>query len=246
VLDYREPLILEKFSSGNAAFARNWFYQVGQLNKDPLLAGKFGIAPLPGKNGIGVGTIGGWGLGINKNSTLRNRSMEFIMKAESLQQQHTMFLNQGFIPVLAEYLGNETNICNEYSRTFKYVKPCCYLNATDLLSQLNNGTCKNEPQGVCPLEGSKYGVDWGNYLVSRPSKPAGLKYPMISKIFYSTVTDILTKRIAPKEGVLNMECKMSKMLGKNVGRCIPCEISTPLIVKIDEGTNIILMCYSYL
>ena len=58
VLDYREPLVLETFSSGNAAFARNWFYQTAELNKDSFLAGKFGIAPLPGKNGTGVGALG--------------------------------------------------------------------------------------------------------------------------------------------------------------------------------------------
>ena len=40
VLDYREPMVLKTFSSGNAAFARNWFYQVAQLNKDSFLAGK--------------------------------------------------------------------------------------------------------------------------------------------------------------------------------------------------------------
>ena len=62
ILDYREPLVLKTFSSGNAAFARNWFYQTAQLNKDSFLAGKSGIAPLPAENGTGVGALGGWGL----------------------------------------------------------------------------------------------------------------------------------------------------------------------------------------
>ena len=35
---------------------------------------------------------------------MKNRSMEFIIKAESLLQQQNMFFNQGFAPVATEYL----------------------------------------------------------------------------------------------------------------------------------------------
>ena len=163
--------------------------------------------------------------------------MEFIIKAESLLQQQNMFFNQGFAPVAKEYLSNVTEICNEYSRKFKFVKPCCFVNTTELLSHIKNDTCKNEVTSVCPLNGMKDVVNLDSYLVSRPSKATGLKYADISKLFYSTVTDILTHNIAPKEGLIALECKLSKVLGKKARNCIPCSISMPSIVRVDKANK---------
>ena len=80
----------------------------------------------------------------------------------------------------------------------------------------------------------KYVSDLDNYLVTRPSKVTGSKYTDVSKLFYSTVTNILTHNVAPKEGLLALECQLSKVLGKETSNCIPCSISMPSIVRIEK------------
>ena len=60
---------------------------------------------------------------------------------------------------------------------------------------------------------------------------------IFQKLFYSTVTDILTHNIAPKEGLIALECKLSKVLGKKARNCIPCSISMPSIVRVDKANE---------
>ena len=44
----------------------------------------------------------------------------------------------------------------------------------------------------------------------------------------------MTHNIAPKEGLIALECKLSKVLGKETSNCIPCSISMPSIVRVDK------------
>jgi trehalose/maltose transport system substrate-binding protein len=68
------------FTSGQAAFLRNWPY-VYALAADPKnskIAGNFGVVALPHGGGESTGTVGGWQLGINGNSQLKEAAAAYV------------------------------------------------------------------------------------------------------------------------------------------------------------------------
>ena len=75
ILNYTEGETANAFVNGEAVFARNWPYQNGMIasGEHNVKMEQVGYAPLP--NG---GSVGGWLLGLNANSSNKEGAQEFI------------------------------------------------------------------------------------------------------------------------------------------------------------------------
>ncbi|HJV15812.1 MAG TPA: extracellular solute-binding protein [Bacillales bacterium] len=101
------------FEQGNAVFARNWPYQFGRIKGKEdgvtVTVDQVGIAPLP--NG---GSVGGWLLGVNKNSKHVDGAWEFIKFAAGEEGQKIMSTEGGYLPGFNALLdNNEVKSSNE-------------------------------------------------------------------------------------------------------------------------------------
>ncbi|MGH8899152.1 MAG: ABC transporter substrate-binding protein [Egibacteraceae bacterium] len=80
---------INAFQSGNAVFMRGWPYayrlMIGSDPRNPsVVAGKFGIAPLPTFTGEGTAsTLGGFNLAVSKFSTKTDLAKEFVRFAST-------------------------------------------------------------------------------------------------------------------------------------------------------------------
>ncbi len=97
ILNFTEGETHTNFEQGNAVFARNWPYQFGRIKGQEegvkVQVDQVGIAPLP--NG---GSVGGWLLGINKNSKNTDGAWEFISYAAGKEGQKIMSTEGGYLP----------------------------------------------------------------------------------------------------------------------------------------------------
>ncbi len=87
-LGYDETASLNAFEAGQLMFMRNWPYAdaiLGNLgtNKGSKVAGKYGIAPLPGLNGPGASSLGGHNNAISAYSKHPKTSLAFLKFIES-------------------------------------------------------------------------------------------------------------------------------------------------------------------
>lgn len=87
-LGYDETASLNAFEAGQLMFLRNWPYAdaiLGNLgtNKGSKVAGKFGVAPLPGLNGPGASSLGGHNNAISAYSKHPKSSLAFMKFIES-------------------------------------------------------------------------------------------------------------------------------------------------------------------
>lgn len=92
ILNYNEAETHNSFINGKSVFARNWPYQYAMLTES-VKPSQVGIAPLP--NGS---TVGGWVLGINKNSKNVAGAFEFIKYAAGWDGQMIMSRRGGHLP----------------------------------------------------------------------------------------------------------------------------------------------------
>ncbi len=108
-LGYQETQSLNTFEAGQLMFMRNWPYADAILSgKDSKVAGKFGIAPLPGQNGQGASSLGGHSLGISVYSKYPKTDLDFLKFIESDQIQK-YDLNVGTLaPVVASLYTDPT------------------------------------------------------------------------------------------------------------------------------------------
>lgn len=89
-LTWQEEDSREAFQSGKLIFYRQWPYVYSLHEKtdgSSKVNGKFGVAPLPGKNGPGVSTLGGHNMGISKFTKNKGTAMEFIKWWNSPENQ---------------------------------------------------------------------------------------------------------------------------------------------------------------
>lgn len=106
ILNFTEGETHTTFEQGKAVFARNWPYQFGRIKgkEDGVTVSveQVGIAPLP--NG---GSVGGWLLGINKNSKNVEGAFEFIKFAAGQEGQKIMSKEGGYLPGFNALLNDE-------------------------------------------------------------------------------------------------------------------------------------------
>jgi len=105
LLNYMEGETATAFNQGNAVFARNWPYEFGMIKGKQsgvkVTVDQVGVAPLP--NGDAVG---GWLLGINKNSKHADGAWAFIKYAAGEQGQKIMSIQGGYLPGYNALLNN--------------------------------------------------------------------------------------------------------------------------------------------
>lgn len=105
LLNYMEQQTLDSFAQGKSVFARNWPYQYGTIKAGgegvKVDIKNVGIAPLP--NG---GAVGGWLLGINKNSKHVEGAWEFVKFVAGKKGQKIMSTKGGYLPGYNDLLND--------------------------------------------------------------------------------------------------------------------------------------------
>jgi len=93
ILNYAEGETANSFIKGVSVFARNWPYQWGEIKSNGTITNdQVTVAPLPGGS-----TVGGWLLGINKNSANKEGAWEFV-KYLATEGQKTQSTTGGHLP----------------------------------------------------------------------------------------------------------------------------------------------------
>jgi multiple sugar transport system substrate-binding protein len=97
-LGYQEQDSADAFTGGRLLFLRNWpnVYQQAAA-KDSAVAGKFGVARLPGPHGPGAGVLGGSCLAVNRRSARQRTARRLIahLTGEAVQR---LVLTEGGLP----------------------------------------------------------------------------------------------------------------------------------------------------
>lgn len=102
---YTEGESQTAFGNGEAMFLRTWpgFYTDGESSS---VAGNYGIAVLPGVDGPGVSTLGGYNVGISAFSDAPETARDFLEFMQTRQSQ-MYYAEAGGAPVLAEVYDDE-------------------------------------------------------------------------------------------------------------------------------------------
>ena len=94
ILNYREGETANSFVKGQSVFARNWPYQWGVIKSEGTIkVDQVDVAPLPGGS-----TVGGWLLGMNKNSANKEGAWDFMKFLATEQGQKIMSTQGGYLP----------------------------------------------------------------------------------------------------------------------------------------------------
>lgn len=119
-ITWKEEEGRQAFQDGKILFHRNWPYVWNLAAKDDGssgVAGKFAVAPLPGKDGPGVSTLGGHNIGISSFAENKGTAADFIkwIASEPIQRE---FLQKGALaPVLQEMYADP-----ELNKQFPYLE----------------------------------------------------------------------------------------------------------------------------
>ncbi|MCK0091540.1 ABC transporter substrate-binding protein [Rhodococcus sp. HNM0563] len=108
---YTEGESQTAFGNGEAMFMRTWpgFYTDGEQSS---VAGKYGIAVLPGVDGPGVSTLGGYNVGISAFTDAPATARDFLEFMQTRQSQE-YYAEVGGAPVLAE-VYDDPEILEQY------------------------------------------------------------------------------------------------------------------------------------
>lgn len=97
------------FQSGKLLFHRNWPYVYGLAATEgsSKVKGKFDVAPLPGKDGIGASTLGGHNLGISAYSDHKATAIDFINFVLEEEQQKFLLETGSLAPAIESLYTDE-------------------------------------------------------------------------------------------------------------------------------------------
>ena len=99
-ITWKEEESRNAFQSGKLVFLRNWPYVYNLAIKDAKIKDKFATAPLPGKTGPGVSTLGGHSFGISKFAKNKGTAKDFILWMQSKESQTRRLEKSSLAPVL--------------------------------------------------------------------------------------------------------------------------------------------------
>jgi multiple sugar transport system substrate-binding protein len=105
-ITWKEEEGRQAFQDSKLLFHRNWPYVWNLASKDDgssKIVGKFAVAPLPGKDGPGVSTLGGHNIGISAFTKNKGTAGDFIKYIASEPIQKT-FLEKGSLAPILESL----------------------------------------------------------------------------------------------------------------------------------------------
>lgn len=106
-ITWKEEESRQAFQSGKILFLRNWPYVYNLASaKDSKIAGKFGVAPIPGKAGPGVSTLGGHSYGISTFAKNKGTAMKWINWMLRPENQKQQLLKASSAPVLESLYGD--------------------------------------------------------------------------------------------------------------------------------------------
>ena len=78
-ITFKEEDSQRAFEDGKLLYLRNWPYVYGTAAKEgSQVKGKYDVAPLPGVNGVGTSTLGGYNLGISAFSQHKATALDFV------------------------------------------------------------------------------------------------------------------------------------------------------------------------
>lgn len=101
---YKEEEGRRAFQDGQLIFHRQWPYQYAKANAtdgSSKVAGKFDVAPLPGKDGPGVSTLGGHNFAISSFADNKATALDFIKFFTSEEAERSNLLATSQAPTLA-------------------------------------------------------------------------------------------------------------------------------------------------
>ncbi len=99
-IGYKESESQDAFEQGKLLFVRTWPNLFDVANSDSsAVKGEFDVAPLPGKDGVGASTLGGYNAAISAYSTHKATALDFLrfLIGEDAQR---LIATGGFPPVL--------------------------------------------------------------------------------------------------------------------------------------------------
>lgn len=110
---YKESESQKAFEDGKLMYLRNWPYVYGTAAKEGSeVIGKYGVAPLPGVNGVGTSTLGGYNAAISaysKNKATAHDFLEFLT-AEKAQR----ILAEGSLPPVLGSLYDDPTLIEQF------------------------------------------------------------------------------------------------------------------------------------
>ncbi|MFE9097815.1 ABC transporter substrate-binding protein [Streptomyces sp. NPDC007264] len=118
-ITYKEEEGRRSFQKGDLLFLRNWPYVYSLANakgSDTSIAGKVGVAPLPGADGTGASTLGGANLAVSSYSRHRKSVLDFMAFVESPEVQRVEVEDLSNAPVLTALYADKA-----LSRNFPYL-----------------------------------------------------------------------------------------------------------------------------
>jgi multiple sugar transport system substrate-binding protein len=120
-ITYKEEESRRAFQEGKLLFLRNWPYVYALANKtdgSSKIAGKFAVAPLPGKSGPGVSSLGGHDYAISKFAKNKATAMDFINFMASEERQKANIQGTSQAPTFASLYDDP-----ELTKAFPYLAP---------------------------------------------------------------------------------------------------------------------------
>ena len=101
-LGFQETQSLNAFQAGQLMFMRNWPYANAILSgTGSKVAGKFGIAPLPGPDGPGASSLGGHSVALSAYSKNQASGLDFLKFIQSQEIQSYNLTQGSQAPVIA-------------------------------------------------------------------------------------------------------------------------------------------------
>jgi multiple sugar transport system substrate-binding protein len=124
VTTFTEPESHTAFINGQGALIRNWPYQYALANdkSQSKIVGKVGVAPLPAGDAGSAAALGGWMMGINKNSKHPEESWKFLSFMAGKDGQKINAIKGGHAPtILSLYDDKEVLDANPYFKEEGFV-----------------------------------------------------------------------------------------------------------------------------
>ncbi|OZC54356.1 ABC transporter substrate-binding protein [Rhodococcus sp. RS1C4] len=109
---FKEPESQQAFEDGKALYLRNWPYVYGTAAKEgSAVAGKYGVAPLPGVTGVGTSTLGGYNAAISAFSQNKATAADFLRFLQGEQAQR--IIAEGALPPVLASLYDDPALIAE-------------------------------------------------------------------------------------------------------------------------------------